>query len=49
MDGKACVTWRYPSGSATNCGTVENLGEGKYRWGDRTLKVESGDVKKLGQ
>jgi hypothetical protein len=47
--GKICVTWKYPSGSVTNCGTVENLGDGKYRWGDKTLKVESGDVRKLGQ
>ena len=48
-DGKTCVTWGYPSGSATNCGTVESVGKGQYRWGDKTLKVESGDVKKLAQ
>lgn len=47
--GKTCVTWKYPSGSATNCGPIESLGDGKYRWGDKTLKVEPGDVKKLGQ
>jgi hypothetical protein len=48
-DGKTCVTWAYASGSVTNCGTVESQGKGTYRWGDRTLKVEPGDVRKLGQ
>ena len=47
--GKTCVTWTFASGSSTNCGTIESLGDGKYRWGDKTLKVEPGDVKKLGQ
>ena len=46
-DGKICFTWRYPSGSITNCANVVDLGEGKYKWGDQAFSVEQGDVKNL--
>ena len=51
IDGKgnACVTWNYPSGGITNCGTVIDAGGGKYTWGDQTLTVQRGDVKGLGE
>ena len=48
-DGEACVTWNYPSGSITNCSPLTDLGGGKYQWGDRTLVVQRGDVKQLGE
>ena len=47
--GETCVTWNYPAGAITNCGSITNLGDGKYEWGDRTLVVKRGDVQKLGQ
>ncbi len=45
--GKACVTWKYPAGGITNCGAITDLGGGRYQWGDQTLVVQRGDVKKL--
>ncbi len=45
--GETCVTWSYPSGSITNCANVFDLGDGKYRWGDRELSWKQGDVKNL--
>ena len=48
FDGnEVCVTWKYSTGAITNCGTVTDLGDGKYQWGDQTLTVQSGDVKGL--
>jgi hypothetical protein len=46
-EGKACVTWNYPSGGITNCGQVVDLGGGKYKWGDQTLTLQRGDAKQL--
>jgi len=45
--GEICATWRYPSGSMTNCANVVDRGDGKYQWGERELSVKQGDVKNL--
>ena len=46
-DGETCITWSYPSGSITNCANMFDLGNGKYKWGEREFLVKQGDVKNL--
>lgn len=48
-DGKTCFTWRYPTGSITNCANVVDLGGDKYQWGKQEFFVEQGDMKSLGK
>jgi hypothetical protein len=47
--GEACVTWHYDTRTIENCGTVVDLGDSAYQWGDQKLTLQRGDIKQLGE
>ena len=49
IDGKGvvCVTWPLPNDTIKNCDKTVDLGDGKYKWANKDMRVQNGDPKKL--